>query len=208
MYVNPHYAERELAVLHEVIEAARFGLIVACADGPLGAHIPFVLRREEGRNGTLEAHVARNDPLARHLGDGKEALAIFSGPKAYVSPRWYSGDGLPTYNFLAVHIYGRPRLLEDREEVLAYLAELVDVHERRLPSPWSLTSASEDHVDELLPHIVAFRLEIEAIQGKRKLSQNKTAEDRDGVIHGLRERGGEDEQAIADAMTTYPYTSQ
>ncbi len=208
MYVNSHYAERELAVLHEVIEAARFGLIVVCTDGPLGAHIPFVLRREEGRNGTLEAHVARNDPLARHLGDGKEALAIFSGPKAYVSPRWYSGDGLPTYNFLAVHIYGRPRLLEDREEVLAYLAELVDVHERRLPSPWSLTSASEDHVDELLPHIVAFELEIEAIQGKRKLSQNKTAEDRDGVIRGLRERGGEDERAIADAMAAYPYTSQ
>jgi len=76
------------------------------------------------------------------------------------------------------------------------------------PSPWSLTSASEDHVAELLPHIVAFRLEIEAIQGKRKLSQNKTAADRDGVIRGLRERAGEDEQAIADAMTAYPYTSQ
>jgi len=208
MYVNPHYAERELPVLHEMIEAARFGLIVVCADGPLAAHIPFVLHREEGRNGTLLAHVARNDPLARHLGDGREALAIFSGPKAYVSPRWYASDGLPTYNYLAVHVYGRPRLLEDRDEVLPYLAELVDVHERRLPSPWSLTAASEDHVDELLPHIVAFRLEIEAVQGKRKLSQNKTVKDRDGVIRGLRERGAEDEQAIAGAMTAYPYASQ
>jgi len=207
MYVNPHYAERELPVLHEMIDAARFGLIVVCADGPLAAHIPFVLHREEGGNGTLLAHVARNDPLARHLGDGREALAIFSGPKAYVSPRWYASDGLPTYNYLAVHVYGRPRLLEDRDEVLPYLAELVDVHERRFPSPWSLTAASEDHVDELLPHIVAFRLEIEAVQGKRKLSQNKTAADRDGVIRGLHERGADDEQAIADAMTAYPYTS-
>jgi transcriptional regulator len=201
MYVNPDYAERELAVLHGMIEAARFGLLVLCADGPLAAHIPFVLHREEGPNGTLLAHVPRNDPLARHLGDGRETLAIFSGPAAYVSPRWYESDGLPTYNFVAVHAYGRPRLLEDRDAVLAYLAELVEVHEQRFSSTWSLASASKDHVDELLPHIVAFTLEIEAIQGKRKLSQNKTAGDRDGVIRGLRERGGEDDQAIADAMT-------
>jgi transcriptional regulator len=200
MYVNPLYAERELGVLHEMIEDARFGLLVLCAGGPLAAHIPFVLRREEGPNGTLLAHVARIDPLARHLGEAPEALAIFSGPKAYVSPQWYQGGGLPTYNFLAVHAYGRPRLLEDRDKVLAYLGELVDVHEQRFSSPWSLASAAEDHVAELLPHIVAFTLEIEAIQGKRKLSQNKTAEDRDGVIRGLRARASDDHEAIAAAM--------
>jgi transcriptional regulator len=200
MYVNPLYAERELPVLHELIETARFGLLVLCADGPLAAHIPFVLHRDQGPNGTLLAHVPRIDPLARHLGDGNEALAIFSGPKAYVSPQWYEGDGLPTYNFLAVHAHGRPRLLEDRDMVLAYLAELVDVHERRFSTPWSLASAAEEHVDELLPHIVAFTLEISSIQGKRKLSQNKSAEDRDGVIRGLRERASDDEEAIAAAM--------
>ena len=112
--------------------------------------------------------------------------------------------GLPTYNFLAVHAHGRPRLLEDRDEVLAYLAELVDVHEQRFSSPWSLASAAEGHVEELLPHIVAFRLEIEAIQGKRKLSQNKTAEDRDGVIRGLHARASDDDRAIAEAMADYP----
>lgn len=209
MYVNPLYAERELPVLHELIETARFGLFVLCAGGPLAAHIPFVLRREQGACGTLVAHVARIDPLARHLGEGyeeqeahegHEALAIFSGPKAYVSPQWYRSDGLPTYNFLAVHAHGRPRLLEDRDTVLAYLTELVDVHERRFSSPWSLASAAEEHVDELLPHIVAFTLEISSIQGKRKLSQNKSAEDRDGVIRGLRERASDDDRAIAEAM--------
>jgi transcriptional regulator len=221
MYVNPDYAERELSVLHEMIEAARFGLLVVCADGALGAHIPFVLHREGGNgtgngngNGTLLGHVAGNDPIARHLGggqegqEGQEGLVVFSGPAAYVSPRWYegdglAGDGLPTYNFLAVHAYGRPRLLEEREAVLAYLGELVDVHERRSPNPWSLGSASEDHVAGLLPHIVAFTFEIEAIQGKRKLSQNKTAGDRDGVIRGLRERGGDDEEAIAEEMARW-----
>jgi transcriptional regulator len=208
MYVNPLYVERELPVLHEMIEAAPFGLLVLSVDGPLAAHIPFVLRRDEGRYGTLVAHVARIDPLARHLGAGHEALAVFSGPRAYISPRWYSSASLPTYNFLAVHAQGRPCLLEDRDAVLAYLAELVDVHEERLPPPWSLASASQDHVEELLPHIVAFTLEIDSLQGKRKLSQNKSVEDRDGVINGLRERGGDDDRAIADAMVDYPYASQ
>jgi transcriptional regulator len=214
MYVKSDYAERELPILHEMIEAARFGLLVLCAGGPLAAHIPFVLRRDQGAYGTLVAHVARIDPLARHLGEGPEAheaqggheaLAIFSGPKAYVSPQWYESDGLPTYNFLAVHAYGRPRVLEDREEVLAYLGELVDVHEQRFSTPWLLASAAEEHVDELLPHIVAFTLEIESIQGKRKLSQNKSDGDRNGVIRGLHERASDDDRAIAEAMTSrYP----
>jgi transcriptional regulator len=206
MYVNPHFVERELPVLHDMIEAAPFGLLVVCADGPLAAHIPFVLHRDESRYGTLLAHVPRNDPLARHLGAG-EALAIFSGPRAYISPQWRPGGGLPTYNFLAVHVYGRPRLLEG-DAVLAHLGELVDVHEAQFPRPWSLTSASEDYVAGLLPHIVAFALEIEALQGKRKLSQNRAAKDRDGVIRGLRDRAGDDDRTIADAMTTYPYVSQ
>ena len=208
MYVNPHFAERELSVLQDTIEAVRFGQLVLCADGPLAAHIPFVLHRHEGRFGTLAAHLARNDPLVRHLGEGREALAIFSGPRAYVSPRWYPGGGLPTYNFLAVHAYGRPRAVDGREATLTHLAELADIHEQRFPEPWLLSSAPSAEVEALLGHIVAFTLEIDAIQGKRKLSQNRSAEDRAGVIGGLRERGGEGDRAIAEAMALQPYASQ
>jgi transcriptional regulator len=208
MYVNPLYAERELPVLHDTIEAIRFGLLVLCADGPLAAHIPFVLHRDEGRYGTLVAHVAGKDPLARHLDDGPETLAIFSGPRAYVSPRWCPSDVLPTYNFVAVHASGRPRVLEDDDAVLAHLSELADVHEERSPSLWSIAAASESQVPGLLPNIVAFRLEIETIQGKRKLSQNRAAEDREGVIRGLRERGGDDDRAIAEAMAAYLYVTE
>jgi transcriptional regulator len=206
MYVNPHFAERELPVLHDTIDAVRFGQLVLCADGPLAAHIPFVLHRGQGRLGTLAAHLARNDPLVRHLDDEREALALFSGPRAYVSPRWYPGGGLPTYNFLAVHAYGRPRAV-DREATLAHLAELVDVHEREFPEPWPLSSAPSGEIEALLGHIVAFTLEIDAIQGKRKLSQNRSAEDRAGVIAGLRERGGDDDRALAEAMVLHPYAS-
>ncbi len=208
MYVNPHFTERELTVLHDTIEAVRFGLLVICADGPLAAHIPFVLHRAEGERGTLVAHVAGNDPLTRHLDGRNEALAIFSGPRAYVSPQWCPSGGLPTYNYLAVHACGRPRVLDDRDAVLAHLTELVDVHEERFPDPWSLRAAAEDYVAALLSHIVAFELEIETIQGKRKLSQNRAAEDRDGIVCGLRERAGDDDRAIAEAMAAYPYASR
>jgi transcriptional regulator len=200
MYVRSDYAERELVVLHDMIESVRFGLLVLCAEGPLAAHVPFVLHRDEGPCGTLHAHVARNDPLARHLDGEHEALAIFSGPRAYVSPRWYPNGGLPTYNFLAVHARGRPRPLEDHDAVLVHLAELAAVHEERFQEPWTLASAPPGAVESLLADLVAFTLEIEAIQGKRKLSQNRTSEDRDGVTSGLRDQEGDETRAIADAM--------
>lgn len=207
MYVNPNYAERELSVLHDAIEAARFGLLVLCADGLLGAHIPFVLHRDDGPYGTLCAHVAGNDPLARHLGDGREALAVFGGPRAYVSPRWYADGGLPTYNYVAVHAYGYPLRVEDRDAVLTHLEELAEAHERGRSDPWRLADAPADDLARLLPHLVAFTLHIEAIQGKRKLSQNRSSADRDGVIDGLRQRGGDDDLVIAQAMIDYSYAS-
>lgn len=208
MYVNPHFAERELPVLQDIIDDVRFGLLVICSDGPLAAHIPFVLHRHEGRLGTLVAHVSARDPLARHLDGEHEALAIFSAPRAYVSPRWCPSGGLPTYNFLAVHAHGRPRRLEDPDVVLDHLSELVQVHEQRFSQPWSLAAVADDYVDERLPHIAAFTLQIDALQGKRKLSQNRTAEDREGIIGGLRERGKDDDLAIAEVMAGYPYSSK
>jgi transcriptional regulator len=208
MYVNPHFAERELPVLHDMIEAVRFGVLVICAEGPLAAHVPFVVHRDEGTLGTLIAHVSARDPLARHLDGEHQALAIFSAPRAYVSPRWCPSGGLPTYNFLAVHAYGRPRQLEDPDVVLGHLSELVAVHEERFSQPWSLAAVAEDYVDERLPHIAAFRFEIHALQGKRKLSQNRTAEDRDGIVGGLRERAGDEDLAIAEAMAGYSCTAR
>lgn len=208
MYVNPHFAERELPVMQDTIEAVRFGVLVICADGPLATHIPFVLHRDEGRYGTLVAHVSARDPLARHLDGEHEALAIFSAPRAYISPRWCPSGGLPTYNFLAVHAYGRPLRFEDPDVVLAHLGELVEVHEERFSQPWSLASVAADYVAQRLPHIAAFRFEIDALQGKRKLSQNRTAEDREGIIGGLRERSGDDDMAIAEAMAGYSYSAR
>jgi transcriptional regulator len=92
------------------------------------------------------------------------------------------------------------RRLEDPNNTLGNLSELVEVHEERFSQPWSFASVPGDYVDERLPHIAAFRFQIDALQGKRKLSQNRTPEDRDGIIDGLRDRGGDDDLAIAEAM--------
>lgn len=205
MYVNPHFAERDLRAMQDIIESVRFGVLVVCAQGPLAAHIPFVLHRQEGERGTLVAHVAAADPLARFLDGEREALAIFTGPRAYVSPSWCPRGGLPTYNYLAVHAYGRPRAIAEREAVLAHLTELAEVHERPFLAPWSPADAPEGQVEGLLSRIVAFRLPIDALQGKRKLAQNRGAENRAGIVAGLRERGGESELAIAREMEGYAY---
>ena len=216
MYVSKHFAERDLNVLHDSIEESRFGVLVLCGDGPLAAHIPFVLERDAGPRGTLRAHVARADPLARQLGAGAEALAIFGGPKAYVSPRWLAHGGLPTYNYVAVHAHGTPAVLAEPSAVWRHLGELAEVHERerartstRHPSaaPWSIEDAEPGLVERLLEHIVAFELPIASIQGKRKLSQNRSAENRAAVISGLRDGGGEDQVAIAELMAGYLYDS-
>ena len=209
MYVSPQFAERDPSILHDMIEAVRFGTLVACADSsPLAAHIPFVLQRDEGPSGTLVAHVARADPIARVLGEGREALAIFAGPRAYVSPRWRSGGGLPTYNYLAVHVHGRTRILPDRHATLAHLAELAEVHERGAESPWSLDQGDGERVERLLPHITAFRLTIDAVEGKRKLSQGSDVAEREGILAGLRERGSDDDRTIAAAMAAGPAASR
>ncbi len=211
MYVNEHFAERDLDVLHDLIEESRFGVLVLCADGPLAAHIPFVLDRDAGPKGTLCAHVARADPLARHLGAGGEALAIFAGPRAYVSPEWLPEGGLPTYNYVAVHAYGTPKVIDEPESVERHLGELVAAHERPRAGlravPWSIEDAEPGKVAGLLKHIVAFDLPIASIQGKRKLSQNRSAENRSGVISGLRAEGGEDQVAVAALMAGYAYGS-
>ncbi|MGH2853114.1 MAG: FMN-binding negative transcriptional regulator [Solirubrobacteraceae bacterium] len=205
MYVNPHFTERDLSILHDMIEAVRFGTLVLCAEGPLAAHIPFVLNRNEGPYGTLVAHVARADPIACVLGDGHKALAIFAGPRAYISPRWCPDGGLPTYNYLAVHAHGCPRPLRDHDAALTHLAELIEVHERDAAAPWSLADAESGRVERALPNIAAFTLVIDVIEGKRKLSQECANEERDGILAGLCERGSDDDQAIAAAMAAYPY---
>jgi transcriptional regulator len=202
VYVPRHFAEDDLAAKHALIEAYGFGILaLTLDDGIEAAHLPFLLERGHGELGALRAHVARANPIWRAFDSGREALAVFLGPHAYVSPDWYaSADQVPTWNYTAVHAYGTPRVLEG--DGLAYLAELSARNEAELApkAPWTLDKMPAEKVRALAKGVVAFEIEITRLEGKAKLGQNRDAEDVAGAAAGLRARGRENDLAVAELM--------
>lgn len=200
MYIPPAFLESNLSTLHEFIERHSFGLLVSQFDGsPFATHLPFLLDRAGGTLGTLVGHVARTNPQWEQILD-QSVLAIFSGPHAYISPTWYEAErAVPTWNYVAVHAYGRVRLVEDDAGLLDIVRRSVEAYERSMPRPWTLGEV-DTFVERMLKQIVGFRIEIERIEGKWKLNQNHPAERREKVVRALGERGDENSKAIADLM--------
>ncbi|MEE8507151.1 MAG: FMN-binding negative transcriptional regulator [Kiloniellales bacterium] len=211
MYVPEVFAVVDEAYAREVIDGHGFALLVTAADGPPQAsHLPFLLAPEHGPKGTLVAHMVRANPqwrgLERLSAEGGEALVIFQGPHAYVSPNWYAGEqAVPTWNYLAVHAYGIPRLIEDSVRVRAVIERLVDRHEAGRAAPWRIDSQEKPYVAAMLRGIVAFEIPIARLEAKAKLNQNKGPQDRAGVVAGLREIGDPQAAALADIMATWPF---
>ncbi len=201
MFVPNRYAEHDPAVCHDFIEANEFGLLVAPVDGrPFASHLPFLLDREQGPHGTLSAHMARANPHWRAF-DDTEVLVVFSGPHVYVSPGWYAATpNVPTWNYVAVHAYGRPRLIDDPGAVRALLARQVESQERGQAQPWRLDGLADDYVAAMIRGIAAFEIPLDRLEGKWKLNQNRTAADRAGVIAALQDRADPQASAIARLM--------
>ena len=182
MYTTSHFDETRPAILHDLIAQHPLGAVVVNAGGGLVAdHIPFELgaATPQAPLGVLRAHVARANPLWRHEG---EALVIFQGPSAYVSPSLYeekpvSGKVVPTWNYAVVHAQGRLRAVEDPAWILALLGRLTDAHEGRRALPWSVDDAPRAWLDGLLQAIVGIEIDVRQIQGKWKLSQNRSRAD-------------------------------
>jgi transcriptional regulator len=197
MYVPKHFAVDDLASQHALIESCDFGVVVSAgADGLFATHIPLLLRRDEGRLGALYGHVARSNPHVKLL--GSEALVVFSGPHGYVSPTWYSDrtTNVPTWNYVAVHCTGTA-VAVDRDQ-LAHLSEMAEKYEGARANGWS-TRELKSEIAEMMPRgVVTFRMEIARIEGKAKLSQNKSREERVRVIEGLKVAG---EAELAALMT-------
>src|SRR5262245_46140019 len=200
MYIPAAFGEADLTRLHDFIEQHSFGLLVSHVDGlPFATHLPFLLQRTTGPLGTLVGHMARANPQWREAAS-QTALAIFSGPHAYVSPTWYEAEQVvPTWNFAAVHVYGRVQTIEDESALLGIVQETVRVYEQGMPRPWSFHPSS-NFVKRLLGQIVGFRIEIGKIEGKWKLNQNHPVERRKKVVRALQQRGGEHARAIAAMM--------
>lgn len=199
MYVPAPFAVGDTATLHQFIDRHAFAtLVTRHAGGRVDAgHVPLLLERDGSPLGRLVGHVARPNPQWR---DVAEALAIFTGPHAYISPRWYEADGVvPTWNYAAVHATGPLEAIEDPAELVEVLRRSIDTFEAGAEVPWTL-ERSGDAVRRLLGGIVGFRIPIGRLEGKWKMSQNHPPERRGRVIAALEARGGADEVAVAAMM--------
>jgi len=163
-----------------------FATLVTVHDGsPMATHLPFLVDPDDGEHGRLIAHMARANDQWRDFGHGGEALVIFQGQHAYVSPSWYRAHpSVPTWNYVAVHAYGVPRVIDDEARVRDILRTLVDKHEAGFDEPWSM-DLPDPYMTNMLRGIVAFEMPITHIDGKFKLSQNRSGEDREQVVAAL-----------------------
>lgn len=200
MYSPEVFKVEDPATLHAFLRQHNFATLVTQHDGAVQAtHVPLVLKEEVGEQGALQGHLARANPQWRDLAPDKEVLLIFTGPHAYISPAWYqTSPAVPTWNYTAVHVYGRPRLVEDPGEFAAMLHDLVEVHERDRPDRWS-GEMPEDFRDRLMKGIVGFEIGITRIEGKFKLSQNRP-DDAPGVIDGLSQSPYQGDREVAELM--------
>jgi transcriptional regulator len=198
MYIPDHFREARPEVLQEAIRRIGFAtLVTRDLAGALDAnHLPMLL---DGK--VLRGHVARANPVWKG-GDG-EALAIFLGPQAYVSPNWYpskaeTGKAVPTWNYITVHGRGRIRWIQNADWLRAHVTTLSDTHEAPRPEPWKVNDAPTSFIDALLRAIVGFELEITQLDGKYKLTQNRDAADREGVRDAYEAEGRTDMARLMD----------
>jgi transcriptional regulator len=200
MYVPAAFAVTDIAKLHDFIERNSFGLLVSQVDGrPFASHLPFLLERRAGPNGMLVGHVARANPQWQEA-QGKSALAVFSGPHAYISPTWYESDQVvPTWNYVSVHASGRLQITDDVPTLVQIVERSIKFYEEGMQQPWTFDE-STTFAKRMLAQIVGFRLEIETLEGKWKLNQNHPVERRKKVMHILELSSDMHLQAVAALM--------
>ena len=188
MYIPEKFAVTDADEIFAFLAANAFGQLVSLHDGrPMVSHLPFLVADDRR---TLKCHVARRNPQWRQIED-QQVLATFLGPHDYISPSWYQGAGVPTWNYQAVHVYGRCRVFDDAAELASVVDRLSGVYEARFETPWQ-----PSYPDSMLRAIVGIELEIDDVECKYKLSQNRPAADHRPVIDRLDELGA-DELAAA-----------
>ena len=205
MYTPPAFRVDDVADIHRAMREARSAtLVTATEEGLIGTPLPMTLDESEGRSGTLYAHLARANPQWR-LAPAGEAMAIFHGPEAYITPSWYATKQethrvVPTWNYVAVHAYGPAEFFDDLDRLLDVITRLTSVHEKTRAEPWAVTDAPTDFIKAQLKGIVGLRMPILRLEGKRKMSQNRNAADRAGVIEGLSESDRAEDRLVASMI--------
>lgn len=190
MYTPENFKVSDLQTLHADMERWNFAtLVTPDAEGDVQVtHLPLLLERDAGRLGTLTGHMAKANAHWKAFNNSRESLAIFHGPHAYISPRWYRTDeAVPTWNYVVVHAFGMPRLLQESESMAAHLRQLIAHHEGTGTQSWRPDKLSPETFAALMKAVVCFEMPILRIEGKAKLGQNRSRDDIAGVIQGLRE---------------------
>ena len=206
MYQPPHFREDRLEVQHALIRAQPLGLLVTAGPGGLQAnHIPFLVDADGSPHGKLRAHLARANPQLLELAAVEDCLVAFQGPQTYISPSLYPtkqehGKVVPTWNYITVHAWGRPRVIDDVAWIRRQVEDLTAQNERSRETPWLVSDAPEDYLASQFKGIVGVEIPIARIEGKWKVSQNRPAVDQAGVAAGLRGAGGDADIIAAQVM--------
>jgi transcriptional regulator len=191
MYIPRHNEEKRLSVMRALMTAQPFGTLVTLgASGLFASHIPMVVEDDGSQYGVLKGHISRANAQWRDFVPTVDALAIFAGHQHYISPNWYPetkehGRGVPTWNYIVVHAYGPLKVIQDHDWLLTNVEKLTNIHEAGSPVPWKVSDAPHDFIKSQLQGIVGLELPIQRLEGKWKVSQNRTERERNGVIEGL-----------------------
>jgi transcriptional regulator len=206
MYIPKAHEEADIDVLHSLIRAHPLGTWVTQIDAELIAnHLPFVIDTTRGEFGTLMCHVARANPVWQTHSRTIHSIITFHGPQSYITPSWYPskhahGKAVPTWNYAVVHAHGIPRVIENRDWLLAHVNHLTDTHEATQALPWKVSDAPAEYIERLLQAIVGIEIPIAKLVGKWKVSQNRSPADKLGVVAGLMTRDDQQARDIAELV--------
>jgi transcriptional regulator len=208
VYLPPAFTETREEILVAHIEQHDFGLLVTQGNaGLIASQIPFLIERRDGKL-YLEGHIALANPQGADLDGAADVLAIFAGPHAYISPRWYqAGPAVPTWNYATVHAYGAARRIDDADWLRNLVDRLSQRHEAREAAPWRMEVLPEPYVASMLTGIVGIEIAVSRLEGKFKLSQNRPAADRPRIIAALERRDDPESRAVAQLMREREATS-
>ena len=206
MYTPPAFRNDDKESLLATIRAARLAsFVTATAAGPIVTPLPLFLDESEGEHGVIYGHLAKANPQS-HIPPLGDSLAIFMGPNAYVTPAWYatkeeSGKVVPTWNYVAVHAYGPVEFFDDAGRLLEAVSRLTERYEGERASPWAVSDAPPDYIQAQLRGIIGLRLPITRLEGKLKMSQNRSVADRAGVAAGLGASESASDRAVASLIS-------
>ena len=206
MYIPKANEETRLPVLHDFLRAHPFATLVTMGNaGMIGTHLPLVLEDDGSEFGLLKGHISRANTQWKDINTSIDALAIFAGDHHYITPNWYpskhqDGKQVPTWNYVVTHCYGPLKFIEDPQWLLAHLETLTTIHEASSPIPWKIADAPPEFIKALLNGIIGLELPVRKIEGKWKLSQNRSQQDRQGVVEGLTQLDTPESLAMSDLV--------